>query len=455
MQRIYWIVSSNAIYFLILLSAFTWLGGILVLQLRPPDLTLGETASWWATSLNLIHGHGYSLCIRYYFPFCSPANQLTAAREPLPVLLFGGVAMLFKDSLLAAGIAELFLHVGVLITLFFLTRELAGPLAGLIASLAWAVYPEAIGLISQVSGDLLAALGVTFGVLFILRARNSDRVRDWLLGGIGLGIAALSRSATLAISCIIIPGLVVERWRLKSRNLGSLYPALWVGLGAAALITPWLIRNDLVFHQPVLGSTLVGYNVYRQNYILGQGNYFHYVGTTEGWQAIQALIAHRTDLLGTENEARMNQVYLQEGLKVIAQHPAAYLLLSVFRFLPLWLDWGVSAAFGYPPGVLGYAMMAVQTLLLVFALLGLRRNLPRAWPLWAGIAALSAAYMAVDSRMLYIVCVMPLVISLSVAGGKDLLKWKFIGDKPVNTPAERTHLRAEKKARHLRQQILL
>ncbi len=417
-RRLRWIIASNAVYFLFLLSAFTWLGGILILRLRPPDITLGETASWWTTSINLIHGRGYSLCITYYFPFCNAANQLTAAREPLPVLVFAAVALFFKDSLLAAGMAEVVLHIGIVITVFFLTRELAGPFTGLIASLAWAVYPEAIGLISQVSGDLLAALGITLGILFILRARKSDRRHEWLLGGAGLGIAALSRSATLVIPVAMIICLIVERWKLKSRIRDRLVPGISVGLVVAALMTPWLIRNELVFHQPVLGSTLVGYNVYRQNYMLGQGNYFRYVGTTEGWQAIQRLIARRTDLLGNENEARMNKIYLQEGLRVIAGQPAAYVRLSLFRILPLWLDWGVSEAFGYSPGVWEYALMVLQSILLVLALIGLRRNFRRTWPLWTS----SAAYMAVDSRMLYIVCVMPLIISQSVIGAKELMK---------------------------------
>jgi hypothetical protein len=411
---------SRARHLLVLLSEFTWLGGMLILWLRPPAFALGETVSWWTTALNLVHGRGYSLCVRYYFPFCSAANQTSAAREPLPVLLFGGVAALFKDSLLAAGVAELFLHIGILVTLFFLTRELAGPVAGLIASLAWAVYPEALALISQVSGDLLAALGLALGVLFVVRGRKSGRVRDWLRAGAGLGVAALSRSATLAVTCVILAGLVVEAWRLRRQVLGAMYRALWVGLAAAGLITPWLIRNALVFHQPVLGSTLVGYNVYRQNYMLGKGDYFHYVGTTEGWHAIRALVARRTDLLGSENEARMNQVYLQEGLQVIAQHPIPYLRLSLFRFLPLWFDWGVSAEFGYSPGPFEYGMTAVQAVLLLLALIGLPRNFRRTWPLWAALIGLSAAYMAVDSRMLYIVCIMPLVISLSVVGARDL-----------------------------------
>lgn len=406
-----------------LLAALAWLGGIFVLQWRPPDQTLGETVSWWTTSLNLIHGQGYSLCIQYYFPFCNVANQVSAAREPLPVLLFAGVAVLFKESLLAAGVTELFLHIGIIITLFFLTRELAGLLAGLIAALTWAIYPEAIGLISQVSGDLLAALGLIFGMLFLVRARNSnsDRIRDWMLAGLGLGLASLSRSATMVIAVAIILGLIVERWKLKETIIKRLRPALLVGAVVAVLMLPWLIRNEIMFGQPVLGSTLVGYNIYRQNYFLGTSANFHYVGTNEGWQAIQALIARRTDLRVAENEAQMNQVYLQEGLKIIAAHPGQYVLLSLFRFFPLWFDWGVSAAFGYSPGFFEYALMVLQAVLLILALFGLRKNFNRTWPLWIGITALSAVYMAVDSRMLYIVCVMPLVISLSVIGGKGIL----------------------------------
>ena len=413
-------ISSNATTILLFLVAFAWLGGILVLQLRPPTMALGETASWWTTSLNLIHGHGYSLCIQYYFPFCNAGNQPSAAREPVPVLLFAGIAMLFKESLLAAGVTELFLHIGIMITLFFLTCELIDPFAGLVAALAWAIYPEAIGLISQVSGDLLAALGLTFGILFIVRARKSDRVRDWLSAGLGLGVASLSRSATMVIAVAIIIGLIIERWNLKDTIIKRLHPAVLVGVLVVALIAPWLIRNEIVFGQPVLGSTLVGYNVYRQNYILGTSANFHYVGTNEGWQAIQTLVARRTDLRGTENEAQMNQVYLQEGFKIITSKPYQYFLLSFFRFLPLWFDWGVSVAFGYSPGIFEYAIMAIQFILLVLALLGLRKNLHKTWPLWISILALSAVYMAVDSRILYIVCVMPLVISLSVVGGKQI-----------------------------------
>src|SRR5215216_1882241 len=77
-----------------------------VMSNHPPSLKSGETDSWWMIALNLIHGQGYSLCLTQYFPFCGPANQVTAVREPFPVLLFSLVAWIGKDSLWIAEILE-------------------------------------------------------------------------------------------------------------------------------------------------------------------------------------------------------------------------------------------------------------------------------------------------------------------------------------------------------------
>jgi hypothetical protein len=55
-------------------------------------------------------------------------------------------------------------------------------------------------------------------------------------------------------------------------------------------------------------------------------------------------------------------------------------------------------------------------ILLLFAFHGLKNNLRQTWPLWASLMMVSMAYMAVDSRMHYILPILPLVISLSAAG---------------------------------------
>jgi len=68
-----------------------------------------------------------------------------------------------------------------------------------------------------------------------------------------------------------------------------------------------------------------------------------------------------------------------------------------------------------------YAVMVYQGILLILALFGLHRAVWRTWPLWGTILAVSLMYMAVDSRLLYVIPVMPLVISLSAVGAMQLL----------------------------------
>src|SRR5207237_1049283 len=55
---------------------------------HPVSLSSGETGNWWPIIDNVEDGRRYNACLTDYFPFCGPTNQVTAAREPLPVLLF-------------------------------------------------------------------------------------------------------------------------------------------------------------------------------------------------------------------------------------------------------------------------------------------------------------------------------------------------------------------------------
>jgi len=206
---------------------FGFLISIKIILENPPSIEEGSTDSWWVIGLNVIHGRGYSLCIPRYFPFCETIIQSTASREPVPVLLFSLVAILGNDSLWMATGVELLIYLTVLVTIYLLSLEWANSRAALIASLFWAIYIPAINLIPQVSGDLLAAFFVTSGILFVLRSRKTDRVRDWLIAGLGLGLGVMSRSATLTIPVILIGGLIIERWR-EGRNFIDIFkPSLY------------------------------------------------------------------------------------------------------------------------------------------------------------------------------------------------------------------------------------
>jgi hypothetical protein len=226
----------------------------------------------------------------------------------------------------------------------------------------------------------------------------------------------MSRSAMLIVALTVIAGLVVERWDLQRNFREWIRPSLLTFAVVLIIMTPWIIRTKLVFGRPLIGSSLVGYNIYRHNYMLGTNDYFRNVGNDESWAAIQALVARRTDLLGTENEAQMDLVYREEGLKIIAANPVHYVLLSGYRFFMLWFDWRVSEAFGYSMGLVEYAIALLQLTLLIFVFIGVKNNLRETWPLWASLILVTISYMAVNSRMHYTIPIMPLVISLASAG---------------------------------------
>lgn len=426
LQKVLDFIDTHPIFILSLIILLAIVVTVTInLESLPPTMRYGESDSWWVIAQNLIHGHGYSLCLQRYFPFCGPTNQVTAAREPLPVLLFAAVAWLGHESLWIAVSVEFVIYLSVLVVIYLLTREWADSRSGLIAALIWTIYIPAIELVPQVSGDLLAALLVSIGILLVLHARKTRRIRAWALAGFILGLAVISRSGTLAIVLMVSGGIMLESWMEGSKWKDGLYPALLVFSLTLLIMSPWLIRNKLVLGRPVLGSSLVGYNMYRHNYMITGDNYFRYVGGAEGLKAMDALLARRTDLLGTENEAQMDIVYRQEALKIISAHPVQYILLSAFRFFPLWFNLTYYEAYNLPVPHEDYWIMILQGMLLVLVLLGLRGNLKRSWPLWSSVAALSLIYMAVDAQLLYLIPVMPLAISLSGASLGSILKKRF------------------------------
>ena len=401
---------------------------VIVMASHPPSLKSGETDSWWTIALNLKHGHGYSLCLTQYFPFCGPSNQVTAMREPVPVFLFAMAAWLGQESLWTAAVVEVIIYLAIILSIYFLTRAWADTRSAVMASFLWAIYLPALELIPQVSGDLLAALCITLGILFTLRARKTGRMRDWMIAGISLGVAILSRSAALVIPLFVIAGQIVESWCQHLKPKDILLPALVISGVVVIMMAPWLIRNRVALGRPILGSSLTGYNLYRHNYMIGKDHYFRYAGPEEAAQAIENLVSQHSDLRGNENEAQMDLIYWNEALKIIELHPGRYLLLSAYRILPLWFDWKIAEAYGRPTNRYGYTIMLLQASLLIPVVLGLQKNLSQTWPLWGSILAISAVYMAVDARLLYVIPVMPLVMSLSALGIKELLEkvfWSF------------------------------
>jgi 4-amino-4-deoxy-L-arabinose transferase-like glycosyltransferase len=251
-------VDAHAITVLVLIACLALALNIAIIINQPPTIQSGEMGHWWPIISNLIHGRGYTMCEPEYFPFCNPSNQLTASREPVPVLIFAVVALLTNQSFLAASILEVRLYLAILLITFLLTRALANTRAALVAALLWAVFIPGLELVPQVSGDLLACLFLTLSMFFLMRARKTNRWRDWLSAGIGMGLGILSRSAMIFILPGQVFGLLWEGWTAARKQAARFIKRLWASillvLVVFTMMVPWLVRNTIVFGSPVLGT---------------------------------------------------------------------------------------------------------------------------------------------------------------------------------------------------------
>jgi 4-amino-4-deoxy-L-arabinose transferase-like glycosyltransferase len=357
-------------------------------------------------------------------------------REPLPVLLFALIALVTRESLIVAAAAGVFVNAAIVVAVFFLTRELANTRAGLLAALLWACYvPPVLIFYAQPSGDLLATLATTLGVFHYLRARRTGRRLEWIAAGVWLGLGILSRSAVLIIAVVLSICQVVRPEPSppmpERRIFQSLRSAVWFVLAWALIASPWYIRNYVVFGRPVIGSTLSGYYLYRQNYTLPTDHYLRFVSGGEFVPVLRATIARRSDLRGTENEAEMDQVYRQEAARIIKAQPRRYLALTAYRFLILWFNWGVPEVYHQKNTAGDYLIMLQHALLLVAAALGVRRRWRRAWPLAASVVAFSLAYMAVMSHVTYVVPVVPILVALGAIAIAEFVVHVRTGGPPA------------------------
>jgi hypothetical protein len=173
-----------------------------------------------------------------------------------------------------------------------------------------------------------------------------------------------------------------------------------------------------------MGSTLVGYNLYRQNYQLPMPDYLRFVAGPEAGQALEELRRRRPALATAGNEAALEEVYREEAEKVILENPGRYAALSGYRFLLLWFGWGYLQAYGKNPEPADFLVMAEQAALLILALLGLRHTTSKASCLALSVAMVCLVHMAVISQLRFIVPVMPLAMTLSAAGLLALTPWR-------------------------------
>lgn len=406
-----------------LACAIALLLGLWKVNSHAASMELGQTDNFWPIANNLLDGKGYSLCYPFYFPNC-PAGEATptAMREPVPVLLFAAAAAISGRSLVFVMHVQVMLFMGTVLLIFLFVRGIAGKRAAVLASLAWAAYLPASGLLNQLSADITGTFFLLASACVLLKAQERNTTGWWALAGASIGIAALSRSALLLMA---MPWCYAAfrasggfgKWRTAWR------PTFILGSSMLLVMSPWAVRNKLVFGMAWLGTSMNGYNVWRMNAQVGTDEPLHYVSSFEAETLRKALLARRTDLRGTENEAEMDKVYSAEAIEAIKSDPAHYLRLCGHRAFQLCTNVGVKRTYGAALTAGDHVALVQQLLYLALGLAGLwmlrRRGL-----VWAlAIALQVVGYSAMVAQMRYIIPVMPFFLAFGAYAASRMI-WR-------------------------------
>ena len=409
-----------------------WLAGVILIAmlcLSPifhayfnGNLIFKSDGGAWAIASNLVGGKGYSGCATDYFPNCESTSQATAMREPIPVLLIA-LARLFHPTKLSALIMQSLYYLGSIPAIYLTLKESSRNVkTALLGTLMWTFSVPVINQVDNGSGDLAAAFFFSFGMYFFLRGYHASKAKDWVISGLFFGLAALSRTVLLGVGIGLGAVMLAKKWfetrPFSKKQIGGILLFL---VSLFLVFSPWVIRNTLVFGQPVIGSSLTGYNIYRMNFIVANADFQpHYVGAKEGYAAVRDLLSHST-LTGLENEAQLQSIYMKAGLQLITQHPIEYLQLALYRFLPLWFNVSVNEAYGTGYYMADYLSYVQQFLFLLAVLFGISKHWRSMWPFILALVLGCGAYMAIDAQMRYLVDLMPAVVILSAAGLGSLM----------------------------------
>lgn len=258
------LVSRRALAFvrahpdLILLSALVLLAVIMrgILLTRAPLFLRRDSVAYFQVGWELANGLGFDLPLR---------------RTPLYPLFIAGVVWLLGEDLRGLALAQHLLGIVTVIATYYLGRAMFGPgargrVAGGLAALAVATSAPLLIYEHYILAEPLFIPLLTTGLLLVILGMQRDGRWLYLMGGVVMALAALSRPIGQALLPLAPLAILVHHWDVR-RNLRAaikpaILPSALVVLGFALILVPWTASKSMstgrVSGAGALGQSLIG-----------------------------------------------------------------------------------------------------------------------------------------------------------------------------------------------------
>jgi hypothetical protein len=224
-------------------------------------------------------------------------------------------------------------------------RRLFGARVGLIAASLSAVYIYFFYYAGGLITEPFYIVGIlwTFDSAFRIVGWRKEKGKvprwwNWLELGIAVAVTVLLRQLFL----LLVPFIFLWIWwnyddnplpepggqgrRVYSLNISALKGLFLAGVIVVLMILPWTIRNYKAFGTFVVLNTNAGFAFYWGNHPI-HGTHFMPL-LPGGEEAYRSIIPPELLVL---NEGQLDKALLREGLRIVADDPVRYILLSLSR----------------------------------------------------------------------------------------------------------------------------
>lgn len=305
--------------------------------------------------------------------------------------------LIFGPNVFIAKIAQCLLDTSVCLFIYLLGKKIfRDERKALLSSVLYAIYPLAIIMCSSLYYQIPLNLALCLVILGYIAPVNW---KNGLWTGVVVGLSALAKPVTLPF-LILLPALRLAESGFKK---AVLKPALVWGfvfmLAGLAVLTPWTIRNYIVFHKFVPVQ-------HGGEEVLVQGSKEEYIDLD-----VNAL--RQKYPKGLAPPKQLTETAIRNHIDHLRENPVDYMRFLGKKFLLTWYNTEGKQK--------NFRALLVQTPFLFFALIGLLFS-ARIWLRSPGIYIVACIlYICLIQVMLfplvrYTVAVMPLVMLLTADG---------------------------------------
>jgi 4-amino-4-deoxy-L-arabinose transferase-like glycosyltransferase len=190
--------------------------------------------------------------------------------NPVLPLYLGAVFRTFGENLFIARAGQAALGALTCVLVGMIGTRLLGPAVGALSALIVTFYPSHVYLSGVFYVECLVTFALALSLYLVLEALDRPRQLAWsLLAGVGIGVAALTRSILL----VYVPFLLLAMLYVASaRRWSAVRSCAVLAFGVVLVIAPWTVRNFRVYGKPIVISSGFGTKLWQGNNEMALGD---------------------------------------------------------------------------------------------------------------------------------------------------------------------------------------